>query len=69
MNIDAAERGLDHYNQAREGGKLGELVDTLEADLIDLITDLLHLAHRRDEDAHLILRMAEMHFKDEEDEK
>ena len=68
MNIGAAEAGLNAYNQAREGGELGELVDTLESDLIDLIADLLHLAERRLENPEAILRLANYHYNEESKE-
>ena len=36
-----------------------------EANIIDLITNLLHLAHQEGLDPQAILRMAETHFEEE----
>jgi len=36
-----------------------------ETDIIDLITNLLHLAHQEGLDPQAILRMAETHFEEE----
>ena len=39
--------------------------EEVETDIIDLITNLLHLAHQEGLDPQAILRMAEIHFEEE----
>ena len=43
-----------------------EPIDCLEASIIDMITDLMHLAHRENLDALALIRMAQIHFQAEE---
>ena len=46
----------------------GESFDDLESSIIDLITDLLHFAHQKEEiDESCLLQMAENHFVAETD--
>ena len=62
MTPSTAEEGLNAFNKARGYS------DTLENDIIDLITDLLLLAKRRNEDPQAILRMVQTHFEEESNE-
>lgn len=64
-NIDAAEKGLFVYNQEREGGELGQLVFDYETDIIDLISDLLHLASFNRVNPYLVLRSAQEYYETE----
>ena len=59
MTPSTAEEGLNAFNKARRYS------DTLETDITDLITDLLLLAKRRDEDPQAILRTVQKHFEEE----
>lgn len=56
---DNARRALDSLSLINEFG------DDLEANIVDLITDLLHLAHHVHIDTDAVLRMAQYHFEEE----
>ena len=66
-NQDCAERAR-HALQAYVESK-GERFENNSSEIIDLITDLLHLAADLDEDPIAdVLRMARMHYEAEQDE-
>lgn len=60
--IVAAERALTEYCRSKR-----EALDSLETGIIDLITDLLHLARTQNLDGFQLAKMAQMHFLVEEE--
>lgn len=63
-----ANKALAAYNRSREGGD-GDTVTALDEDMIDLVTDLLHLADREGIDIDMLLRSARMHRDAERNEQ
>ena len=59
MQTEAAAHALSSYNEARD------FDDTLEADIIDLMTDLLHLAKQKGLDVDMIHTIIHEHFQEE----
>lgn len=59
---DQAEIILAEYCRLK-----GEPLECLETEIIDLMTDLMHLARKENLDALSISRMAQMHFLVEEE--
>lgn len=54
---ESARQALDQYCLSK-----GEPLDTLESGIIDLLTDLLHLAQTEGLDACMIGQTAQIHF-------
>lgn len=59
---DQAEIILTEYCRLK-----GEPLECLETEIIDLMTDLMHLARKENLDALSLTRMAQMHFLVEEE--
>ena len=57
QRTENARQALDQYCRSK-----GEPLDTLETGIIDLLTDLLHLARREGLDACRIGQTAQIHF-------
>jgi hypothetical protein len=55
-----ATEALAAHNHLQEGG-VGSAVTGMDEDIIDLVTDLLHLADREGIDVDRLLRCARMH--------
>jgi hypothetical protein len=55
--IESARQALDQYCLSK-----GEPLDTLETGIIDLLTDLLHLAQTEGQDGFMLGQTAQMHF-------
>ena len=62
MKIIVAEALLVEYHRLKR-----EPLDCLEASIIDMITDLMHLARRENLDALALIQMAQIHFQAEEE--
>lgn len=58
--IESAREALLNF-----GERDGDLLDCYEADITDLIADLLHLAEAEGVDPESVLRMAKMHWEGE----
>ena len=58
--IESAREALLNF-----GERDGDLLDCYEADITDLIADLLHLAEAEGVDPESVLRMAKMHWEAE----
>jgi len=58
--IELAEAVLKEYYRLK-----GELLDSYETGITDLITDLMHLAHKEDLDGIVLSGMAMLHFEAE----
>jgi len=56
--IELAETVLKEYCRLK-----GEPLDSFETGITDLITDLMHLAHKEDLDGIVISGMAMLHFE------
>ena len=54
---DSARQALDQYCQSKS-----ERLDTLETGIIDLLTDLMHLARTEGLDGFMLAQTAMMHF-------
>lgn len=54
---DSARQALDQYFQSKS-----ERLDTLETGIIDLLTDLMHLARTEGLDGFMLAQTAMMHF-------
>ena len=54
---ESARQALDQYCLSK-----GEPMDTLETAIIDLLTDLLHLAQTEGQDGFMLAQTAQMHF-------
>ncbi len=54
---ESARQALDQYCLSK-----GEPMDTLETTIIDLLTDLLHLARLEGLDGFMLGQTAQMHF-------
>jgi hypothetical protein len=59
--IISAERALSEYCRSKR-----EPLNSLETGIIDLMTDLLHLARTENLDGFQLAKMAQMHFLVEE---
>ena len=57
QRTDSTRQALDQYCRSK-----GEPLDTLETGIIDLLTDLLHLAHIEELDAFDLALTALKHF-------
>lgn len=62
MKIIVAEALLVEYHRLKR-----EPLDCLEASIIDMITDLMHLARRENLDVLALIQMAQIHFQAEEE--
>lgn len=62
--IVSAERALTEYCRSKR-----EALDSLETGIIDLMTDLLHLARVENLDGFQLAKMAQMHFLVEEEKE
>lgn len=62
--IVAAERALTEYCRSKR-----EALDSLETGIVDLMTDLLHLARGENLDGFQLAKMAQMHFLVEEEKE
>jgi hypothetical protein len=62
MKKNVAEALLVEYHRLKR-----EPLDCLEASIIDMITDLMCLAHRENLDALALIQMAQIHFQAEEE--
>ena len=61
------EKNIERSQQARAVLEAyctvkGEQFDTIETEITDLVTALLHLAHQEGLDAGSLCRMAQLHF-------
>lgn len=54
---ESARQALDRYCQSKS-----ERLDTLETGIIDLLTDLMHLARTESLDGFMLAQTAMMHF-------
>jgi len=63
-----AAEALAAHNRLQEGG-VSSTVTGLDEDIIDLVTDLLHLADREGIDVDILLRCARMHRDAERNEQ
>ena len=61
MRKKMAEALLVEYHRLKR-----EPLDCLEASIVDMITDLMHLARNANLDALALARMAQIHFQAEE---
>jgi len=59
-------RNFGRIKQAERALTTLDCRDDLEADIVDTMTNLLHLAHANGLDTPAILRMANIHFIEEE---
>jgi hypothetical protein len=57
QRTESARQALDQYCLSK-----GEPLDTLETGIIDLLTDLLHLAQIEGQDGFMLGQTAQMHF-------
>jgi hypothetical protein len=57
QRTESARQALDQYCLSK-----GEPLDTLETGIIDLLTDLLHLAQTEGQDGFMLGQTAQMHF-------
>jgi hypothetical protein len=62
MKKNVAEALVVEYHRLKR-----EPIDCLEASIIDMITDLMHLARREHLDALALIQMAQIHFEAEEE--
>jgi hypothetical protein len=63
-----ATEALAAYNRSRQGGDRST-VTAMDEDIIDLVTDLLHLADSEEIDADMILLCARIHRDAERNEQ
>ena len=54
--------------QALDNTRDGEMGEELECEIIDLITNLLHLADAKGLDTDVVANMARMHFEEEKND-
>ena len=57
QRTENARQALDQYYRSK-----GEPLDTLETGIIDLLTDLMHLARIEGQDGFMLAQTALMHF-------
>jgi hypothetical protein len=57
QHTDSARQALDQYCRSKS-----ERLDTLETGIIDLLTDLMHLARTEGLDGFMLAQTAMMHF-------
>ena len=62
MKKNVAEALLVEYHRLKR-----EPLDCLEASIIGMITDLMHLARKENLDALALIQMAQIHFQAEEE--
>lgn len=60
VSLEAAEQALYAYEDVK-----GEEYDSLEESIIDLVTDLLHVANWNAFDPDMIIRVARTHWESE----
>ena len=60
LRTQIAETVLVEYHRLKR-----EPLECLETSIIDLMTDLLHLAHKEDLDGAALSKMVQMHFEAE----
>lgn len=62
---DRAAKALTFYRRTTHGRAYAATTPVFRENVVDLIGDLLHFAHREGFNPEAVLRCAQMHFEDE----